>query len=80
MKEPDTINKPTTTLNDDAEFELLTEEQTCALFGGIHPSSLRRGIPERYPPPVKIGPKSNRWLKSECVQTMRRMIAGRSKK
>ena len=50
----------------------------CRLIGGskpLHPSTLYRGIAaNRYPKPVKVGPGSSRWLKSEieaCLQQMK---------
>ena len=61
--------------------ELLDERATCAMFGGknpIHRATLYRGMAAgRYPKPIKITPGMNRWLKSECREALRRIIAHR---
>jgi predicted DNA-binding transcriptional regulator AlpA len=47
----------------------MTLKEVCRFFGGsapLHPATIYRGIGLRYPQPVKIGPNSNRWLRSEC--------------
>ena len=51
--------------------ELLNRAEVCRFFGGTRPinaSTLYRGIRKlgRYPKPVKVGPGSSRWLRSEC--------------
>ena len=48
---------------------LMTLDEVCRFFGGsapLHPATVYRGIGVRYPRPVKIGPNSNRWLRTEC--------------
>jgi predicted DNA-binding transcriptional regulator AlpA len=61
---------------------LLDRAETCAFFGGtkpIDPATLYRGVRlGRYPSPVKIGPGSSRWLRSECEAALARFINGRS--
>lgn len=61
---------------------LLTLGDVCALFGGtkpIDPSTLYRGIKRgTYPPPIKVGPGSSRWLRSECEAALAAMVAGRA--
>jgi predicted DNA-binding transcriptional regulator AlpA len=58
--------------------ELWASSEVCDFFGGIHPSTLRRGVAEgRFPRPVKVGPQTNRWLRSECVAARSDMIASR---
>ncbi len=58
---------------------LLTRQQTCEFFGGIDPSTLYRGIKlDRYPKPVKVGPGSSRWLKSECEAALASMMEARN--
>ena len=62
---------------------LLTIRDVCRLFGGSsHPidaSTLYRGIKaRRYPAPIKIGPGSSRWLRTECEAALAAMIAGRA--
>ena len=60
---------------------LLDRREACYFFGGSKPidaSTLYRGIREgRYPPPVKVGPGSSRWLRSECEAALQRMVEGR---
>ena len=58
--------------------DLLTCKQVCHLFGGIHSSTLYRGIDaRRYPPPIKVRANTSRWLRSECEQALSAMIARR---
>jgi predicted DNA-binding transcriptional regulator AlpA len=57
---------------------LLKLREACAFFGHIDPSTLYRGIKlGRYPRPVKVGPGSSRWLRSECEAALQAMISGR---
>jgi predicted DNA-binding transcriptional regulator AlpA len=60
---------------------LLDRRAVCELFGGtkpINPSTLYRGIKAgRYPPPVKVGPGSSRWLRAECEAVLRSMVEAR---
>jgi predicted DNA-binding transcriptional regulator AlpA len=57
---------------------LMDRAETCRFFGGnkpIDPSSLYRGIRKGlHPRPVKIGPGSSRWLRSECEAALARMV------
>jgi predicted DNA-binding transcriptional regulator AlpA len=50
----------------------------CRLIGGTKPidaSTLYRGIKAgRYPKPVKVGPGSSRWLRSELDACLRQMM------
>ena len=61
--------------------ELLDRAATCAFFGGTKPidgATLYRGIRKnRYPQPVKIGPGSSRWLRSECETALRALVEAR---
>ena len=61
--------------------DLMPTTETCGFFGGlkpIHPSTLWRGIKAgRYPPPIKIGPNANRWLRQECTVALAALIAQR---
>jgi predicted DNA-binding transcriptional regulator AlpA len=65
--------------NDD--LDLLDRPSVCRLFGGtrpIDPATLYRGIAAgRFPAPVKIGPGSSRWLRSECEAALKRIITAR---
>jgi predicted DNA-binding transcriptional regulator AlpA len=50
---------------------LLNVTETCRFFGGnekpIARNTLYRGVAEgRFPRPIKIGPKTTRWRRSEC--------------
>ena len=61
--------------------ELLTQQAACAFFGGdrpLHYSTLYRGIVAgRFPKPVRIGPNTSRWLRSECQSARDALIAAR---
>jgi predicted DNA-binding transcriptional regulator AlpA len=61
--------------------ELLDRNAACEFFGGTRPlnaATLYRGIRRgRYPQPVKVGPGSSRWLRSECEVALQRMVDGR---
>jgi predicted DNA-binding transcriptional regulator AlpA len=62
-------------------MQLLDKGEVCRLFGGtrpLNPSTLYRGIKlGRYPKPIKVGPGSSRWLRSECEAALRAMVEGR---
>jgi predicted DNA-binding transcriptional regulator AlpA len=61
--------------------ELLDRKAACEFFGGtrpINPATLYRNIRKgRYPKPIKIGPGSSRWLRSECEAALKTMVEGR---
>ena len=65
-----------------SDRDLLDARAVCALFGGtqpIHQSTLYRGIRAgRYPEPLKIGPKTNRWKACECAAVLARLSAERN--
>jgi predicted DNA-binding transcriptional regulator AlpA len=57
---------------------LLDCDTVCAFFGSIHSATLYRGIAAgRYPAPIKIGPNTSRWLRSECEASLAAMMARR---
>jgi predicted DNA-binding transcriptional regulator AlpA len=60
---------------------LLDRNAACEFFGGtrpLNPATLYRGIRKgRYPRPVKVGPGSSRWLRSECEAVLQGMVEGR---
>jgi predicted DNA-binding transcriptional regulator AlpA len=59
--------------------DLLTAEQACELLGGITPAGLYKGIKEkRFPKPLKIGPQTARWLRSECNDVLNRRAQERT--
>jgi len=64
--------------------ELLDRDEVCRFFGGTKPidaATLYRGIRVgRYPKPVKVGPGSSRWLRSECETALKVMVDGRAEK
>jgi predicted DNA-binding transcriptional regulator AlpA len=66
-------------LDDDV---LLTTEEACILFGGpsrpIHSATLYRNAGTRYPLPVRIGPGTVRWLRSECMAARQKLIDART--
>jgi predicted DNA-binding transcriptional regulator AlpA len=54
---------------------LLDRRECCRYFGDINASTLYRGIKlGRYPRPVKVGPNSSRWLRSECELALQAMV------
>jgi predicted DNA-binding transcriptional regulator AlpA len=61
---------------------LLDRKATCTLFGGNRPinaSTLYRWISQgKVPAPVKVGPSTSRWVRSECEACLQTMIAGRA--
>ena len=63
-------------------MDLLRIREVCRFFGGnrpINPATLYRGVKAgRYPQPVKVGPGSSRWLRSECEAALRQMAEVRS--
>ena len=65
-----------------ADDHLLDRAAVCRLLGGNRPlnaSTLYRGIRQgRYPKPVKVGPGSSRWLRSECESALQAMVNGRA--
>ncbi len=65
-------------MQDDERLDL---RSVCRFFGGTKPidaSTLYRGIKaNRYPKPVKVGPGSSRWLRSEVEACHRRMTEAR---
>jgi predicted DNA-binding transcriptional regulator AlpA len=72
MQQPDT--RP------DKLSPLMTLGEVCRFFGGsapLHPATIYRGIGVRYPRPVKIGPNSNRWLRTECEAALRALADNR---
>jgi predicted DNA-binding transcriptional regulator AlpA len=82
--------KPSTALSSQSASEsqepatphsLLDKKATCAFFGGsrpINPVTLYRGMEAgRYPKPIRVGPNSTRWLRSECEAALKKMIEAR---
>jgi predicted DNA-binding transcriptional regulator AlpA len=64
------------------DVPLLSRDEVCKFFGGtrpINPATLYRGVAAgRYPKPVKVGPGSSRWLRSECEAALQAMVQGRA--
>src|SRR5262249_3039934 len=64
------------------DLDLLDRPSVCRLFGGtrpIDPATLYRGIASgKFPAPIKIGPGSSRWLRSECEAALKGIIAARA--
>ena len=62
--------------------ELLAKPAVLQMFGGTKPinsATLYRGIAQgRFPAPIKVGPKTSRWLRSECEARLREIIANRA--
>jgi predicted DNA-binding transcriptional regulator AlpA len=58
--------------------QLLNRHEVCIWFGGIHPSTLWRGIREgRYPAPIRIGPQLRRWSRADCESALQAMVEAR---
>jgi predicted DNA-binding transcriptional regulator AlpA len=62
-------------------IELLDRPAVLKFFGGsrpLHQSTLYRGLLDgTYPRPINVANGAVRWVKSECEETLRRMIATR---
>ena len=62
--------------------DLVDEKTACELLGGNRPISkttLWRGTKSaKYPAPIKIGPKSNRWIRTELTAYIEKMAASRT--
>jgi predicted DNA-binding transcriptional regulator AlpA len=62
-------------------IELLDRPAVLKFFGGsrpLHQSTLYRGLLDgTYPRPINVANGAVRWVKSECEETLRRMIAAR---
>ena len=59
--------------------DLLKRHEACELLGRIHPATLHRGIKaKRYPAPIKVGPNSSRWLRSEIDAALEAMKGARN--
>jgi predicted DNA-binding transcriptional regulator AlpA len=57
---------------------LMDRREVCEWFGGIHPSTLWRGIREgRFPAPIHIGPQLRRWSRADCETALRTMTEAR---
>jgi predicted DNA-binding transcriptional regulator AlpA len=61
--------------------DMMTLRATCVFFGGdrpLNPSTLYRGIKaKRFPLPVRVGPNTSRWLRSECHAARQKLIEAR---
>ncbi len=62
--------------------DLVDEKTACAILGGNRPISkttLWRGTKSgKYPAPVKVGPKTNRWIRAELTAFIEKMAASRN--
>ena len=59
-------------------MQLIRIKDVCAMFGGVHPSTIYRWIKShKVPKPVHVGPGSSRWLRQECETALATMIEGR---
>jgi predicted DNA-binding transcriptional regulator AlpA len=65
----------------DNNLELLTADGSCAFLGGdkpINKSTLYRGVKAgKFPPPVKLGDATSRWVKAELAEAVRNAPRGR---
>ena len=65
-----------------SDLVLMDVVETCRFFGGsnspLNPATLYRGIKAgKYPKPIKQGAGTSRWVRSECEQKLRDLIAER---
>jgi predicted DNA-binding transcriptional regulator AlpA len=65
------------------DLTLLDVIEACKFFGGehrpIHPTTLYKRIKAgKYPPPIKQGPGTSRWVLGECREYLRKIIAQRA--
>jgi predicted DNA-binding transcriptional regulator AlpA len=62
------------------QTELLDRDAACRCgTRPINPATLYRGIRKgHFPKPVKVGPGSSRWLRSECEAALQAMAEGRA--
>lgn len=62
--------------------DLIDKREVCRLFGGSRPINavtLYRWIKQgRAPKPVKVGPGSSRWLRSEVLDCLQAMTEARA--
>ena len=59
-------------------IDLLDAKETCRLLGGTRPinaATLYRGISDgRFPPPVKLGGGTSRWVRAELLAAIRKLM------
>jgi predicted DNA-binding transcriptional regulator AlpA len=71
-------NPPDDTPTPEPDDELWDSRKVRAYFGGIHVSTLYRGVVTGiYPPPINVSPNVVRWLPHECRAALQHMIAAR---
>jgi predicted DNA-binding transcriptional regulator AlpA len=63
------------------DLELIDAKEACRILGGsrpINPATLYRGIADgRFPPPVKLGGGTSRWVKAELRAAIRKRMTER---
>jgi predicted DNA-binding transcriptional regulator AlpA len=60
------------------DAELITAKEAMKMTGILNSSTMYRAIKAgKFPKPVKIGPQSTRFLKSEIFDYVRRLVAER---
>lgn len=69
-------------MHDNTFSDLVDEATACKIIGGentpIHPSTLWRGVNAgRYPGPLKVGAKANRWRATELIAFLEKAAAER---
>jgi predicted DNA-binding transcriptional regulator AlpA len=61
--------------------DIVDAKEACRILGGSRPidhSTLYRGIAAgKFPPPVKLGRLSSRWIRAELVAAIRKLAAER---
>ena len=65
----------------EGSVELVDAKEACRILGGSRPinhATLYRGIADgRFPPPVKLGGGTSRWVKAELLAEIRNRMAAR---
>ena len=61
--------------------ELVDAKEACRILGGTRPicvATLYRGVADgRFPPPIKLGGGTSRWVKAELLTAIREMMEAR---
>lgn len=68
-------------MSQDDDIELITVHECCRILGGsrpLHPATFYRRIEAGlYPKPVKPGPNTSRWIRSEILAINKNLIRAR---
>jgi predicted DNA-binding transcriptional regulator AlpA len=57
------------------QLDLMDITEVCRLFGDVNASTIYRWVrAERVPRPLRVGPGTSRWLRSECEAALTLMV------